>query len=262
MELSPTLIVVLVVSGILVGFINAISAGATAITIALYLFLGFPPTVANATNRISVMIQCVSASLSYRAQKVLDTKRALILALPTMAGAFLGALLAARLDGVIFERAFGLVLLLMLAFIFYDPKKLKHGNESLLERGHHWKQFVVFFLIGIYGGFVQVGTGFFFIMAGVLMVGCNIIQSNAIKSLIMLLYSAVCVAVFWNDGLIRWDFGLIHGCGAFIGGILGSRMAVKKGVNFIRWITVGVIVITALQLFGILDFKMIFSNIL
>ena len=48
----------------------------------------------------------------------------------------------------------------------------------------------------------------------------------------------------------------------FIGSFVASRLAVKKGVEFVKWVMVAVIVFTAAHLFNIIDIKEIFGNIL
>ena len=55
--MSLVIVLTLLISGLIVGFVNTLSAGGTAISIALYLALGLSPVEANATNRIGVLMQ-------------------------------------------------------------------------------------------------------------------------------------------------------------------------------------------------------------
>ena len=91
MTLTLPIEILLIVSGLIVGFINTLSAGGTAISISIYLALGLPVDVVNATNRVGVLIQSISSSITYHSKKVLDYKKALLLAIPTTIGAFIGA---------------------------------------------------------------------------------------------------------------------------------------------------------------------------
>ena len=60
------------------------------------------------------------------------------------------------------------------------------------------------------------------------------------------------------DNEINWKFGLIMALGNMIGALVASRMAVKKGVVFVKWVIIIVVLMTSAQMFGIYDFKDLF----
>ena len=255
MPLTTSLAILLIVSGLVVGFINTLSAGGTAISISIYLMLGLPADVVNATNRVGVLVQSVASATTYHAKKVLDYKKALLLAIPTTIGAFIGSLIAVHVNENVIRCVLPIVLIMMIVFLFRNPKKLETDNIAKLDKGFTLKQFIVYFLIGIYGGFIQVGTGFFLIMAGVSCVGFNIVKTNASKVFIMLIYTCASILVFAQKDIVRWDFGLLHGLGCVVGSVVGSLLGVKKGANFVKWVSVFVIILTILMLFNIIDLK-------
>jgi uncharacterized membrane protein YfcA len=43
--------------------------------------------------------------------------------------------------------------------------------------------------------------------------------------------------------------------GNFTGALIASRMAVKRGAAFVRWIIIAVIVVTALEMLGVLHIR-------
>jgi uncharacterized membrane protein YfcA len=59
---------------------------------------------------------------------------------------------------------------------------------------------------------------------------------------------------------INWAYGLTMTAGNVAGAFIASRMAVNKGANFVRWVIVVVILITAAHLFGLIDFKEMISS--
>lgn len=258
MTLTLPIAVLLVVSGLVVGFINTLSAGGTAISISIYLTLGLPVDVVNATNRVGVLIQSISSAITYHSKKVLDYKKALLLAIPTTIGAFAGANMAVQVTEDVIRYTLLGVLLLMTVFLFYKPDKLETDRATETKRLTP-KQIIVYLLIGFYGGFIQVGTGFFLIMAGVSCVGYNLVRTNASKVFIMLIYTVVSLLVFAQKGIIRWDYGILHGTGCVIGSITGTLIGIKKGSTFVKWVSVGVILLTILILFNIINLKEIFG---
>jgi beta-aspartyl-peptidase (threonine type) len=54
---------------------------------------------------------------------------------------------------------------------------------------------------------------------------------------------------------VNWEYGLTLTIGNIIGALIASRMAVKKGVNFVRWVIVIVILLTSGHLFGLYDIR-------
>lgn len=260
--MSITLILILVISGLFVGFINTLSAGGTVISIALFLALGMPANAANATNRVQVLIQSFSASLLFRQKELLDNRKILKLALPTMAGALVGSVFASLITQNLFPYFMGTILLIMIVFMLYKPKVLYQDNPQKADKPITFINYLTFFAIGVYGGFIQIGTGYFLILASTMMLGYDIIKTSALKVTIMFLYTIVAIAIFMFESKIYWTYGLLHSLGGVTGSWIATKFALKKGANFVRWVIIIVIILTALNLFGIINPKSLFNEIL
>jgi len=87
-------IILLLVTGLIVGVINTLAGGATIISLSVLMFLGLPPNVANATHRIAALFQTFVSTSTFRKEKVLDFKKALYLGIPTAFGSLIGAYIA------------------------------------------------------------------------------------------------------------------------------------------------------------------------
>ena len=253
-------ITVLIVSGVLVGFINTLAGGGTIISLSLFMMLGLPANIANGTNRVAVILQNLTSVSEFRRKKVLDFKKANKLAIPTMIGALLGAQIASDINEEVFRKAIGVVMIIMMYFIIAKPSQWLKGTENLMEKPVSWFQIVIFFLIGVYGGFVQVGIGYFILAGVVLGAGYDLVKANAIKVWIVLLYTPLALIVFVLNDQVRWDYGLIHAIGNIIGAFIASRFAVSWGTNFVRWVVIVVIIVFASDLLGIINIKEILST--
>lgn len=255
-------ITALIVSGVLVGFINTLAGGGTIITVSLLIFLGLPITMANGTNRIAVLLQTLVAVLTFRKQKLLDTRKGLILCLPSIVGSVSGSVVAANINANILEKVVAVAMFLLLFFIVYKPERWLKSQKQLMADQVSLLEHVAFLLIGFYGGFIHIGVGFFMIAALVLMSGYDLLKANAIKNLLVLAYAPFSLAVFMYYGQINWGYGLILSIGNIIGAFVASRFAVSWGSGFIRWVMIVVIVITGLQLLDVYDFKTIFAYLI
>ena len=255
-------IIVLIVSGILVGFINTLAGGGTIITISLLIFLGLPATVANGTNRIAVLLQTFVAVVTFRKKRILDVKKGVLLCFPTVIGSIVGSMTATHLDASVLEKIIAGAMFLMLFFVVYKPEKWLKSQEHLVEQKLQWYHYLAYLIIGFYGGFIHIGIGFFMIAALVFMSGYDLLKANAIKNLLVLAYAPFSLAIFVYYGQVNWAYGLILSIGNVIGAFFASRYAVSLGTNFIRYVIIVVILITVLQLLGVYNFASIFKFVL
>jgi uncharacterized membrane protein YfcA len=253
--MSWLIVTALISSGVLVGFINTLAGGGTIISISLFMFLGLPATIANGTNRIAVLLQTLVSSASFKKQKVLDTRKGLLLGIPTVIGSIIGAEIAVDINEKLFEQAIGVIMLIMMIFIVYKPQQWLKGKQELLQRKLTPVQFLIFFIIGLYGGFIHVGVGYFILAGLVLNAGYDLVKANALKVFIVLLYAPFTIIVFIYNKQINYEYGLIHAIGNIIGAFIASRFAVSWGANFVRWVIIVIILLTSAQMFGIVDLK-------
>ncbi len=253
-------IIALIVAGLFVGFINTLAGGGSIISLSLLMFLGLPAGVANGTNRIAIMIQNIIATTSFKQQKVLEVRKTFMLGIPAIIGSLLGAWIAVDLSEKVLKTAMAIIMLFMLVFILYNPKKMLSGNDLLQNRKVNLKNIIIFFLIGVYGGFIQVGVGYILLTALILSVGYSLVKANAAKVMIVLMYLPFSLVIFILNDQVNWKYGLIMAIGSIIGAFIASRLAVKKGVNFIRYVIIAVILLTASHLFGFIDMQSIFNT--
>ncbi|MCD4666035.1 MAG: sulfite exporter TauE/SafE family protein, partial [Bacteroidales bacterium] len=241
-------IIILIVSGLLVGFINTLAGGGSIISLSILMFLGLPANVANGTNRIAIFIQNIAAVGSFRQQKVLDHKKGFWLAIPATLGSVVGAWIAVDLNEDVIEKAIAVIMLVMMVVILYKPQRWLKGQIELQEKKISFWQVTLFFFIGIYGGFLHMGVGYALLAGIVLGAGYDLVKANAIKVLIILIWSPITLLIFVFNGQVNFAYGIILSIGNFIGALIASRMAVKKGASFVRWVIIVVILITAAQI--------------
>lgn len=253
--MSWLIVFALIFSGVFVGFINTLAGGGTIISIALLMVLGLPANVANGTNRIAVIFQNMTSAGSFAQQKVLDFRKGSWLALPTIIGSVIGAQLAVDIQEELFRKAIAIIMLVMLFFIIYKPSVWLKGQDKLVLRKVSVWQYIIFFFIGVYGGFIQVGVGYFLLAGIVLGAGYDLVKANAIKVWIVLLYTPFALIVFVLNGQVNWKYGLIHAIGNVTGAYIASKWAVSWGTNFVRWVIVVVILVFSSDLLGLINIK-------
>jgi len=240
-------------AGFVAGFINTLAGSGSLVTLPLLIFLGLPATVANGTNRVAILLQNVIGVTSFRQQKVLDLRGGLMLAAPAVVGSLLGAQIAVNLNEEMMRRAIGIVMLAMLVVILIRPKRWLEGRSERVGQRPGLKELAAFFAIGIYGGFIQAGVGIFLLAGLVLVAGYDLVRANAVKVLIILCFTLFVIVVFVMNGQVQWGIGLVLALGNMMGAWVASRMAVQRGASFVRWLLIGVVIVSAMSLLGVAD---------
>jgi len=244
---------ILVGTGILVGFINTLAGSGSLITLPLLMFIGLPANVANGTNRVAILMQTAVGVRGFKKHKVFQIREGIWLSLPAVIGALIGAALAVDIDDRTMTRAIGLLLIVMFFLIILKPEAWVKGKAGQVKAKPGLLQVLIFFGIGLYGGFIQAGVGFFLLGGLVLGAGYDLIKANAIKNLVVLLYTPFALAVFIWNGQVNWLAGLTLGVGNMLGAWIATRVAVSWGTKFVRIVLLTVIFLASLKLLGVFN---------
>ncbi len=233
----------LVVAGFIAGFVNTLAGSGSLVTLPALIFLGLPATVANGTNRVAILMQNVVAVGSFRRLKVFKIREGLILTIPAILGALVGARIAVELNEEAMRRAIGVVMLLMAVNLVVKPKRWLKARSEDGEISKGPVTMIGLFFAGMYGGFIQAGVGFFLLAALVFGAGLDLLKANAIKVLIALSFTIFALPVFFAHGQVDWKLGAVVGSGNMMGAWVATRLAVKRGVDFLRWFLLAVAVV-------------------
>ncbi|MEI7597159.1 MAG: sulfite exporter TauE/SafE family protein [Bacteroidota bacterium] len=245
--MNPILEIILVVAtGIFCGFVNTLAGSGSVISLPMLMFLGLEPHVANATNRVAIFLQSVTGTYKFYQKGKLDLKLGIKMAAIASAGSIIGANIAVSIDKEMMQKAIGIVMVIMLFVVLVKPEKWL--QKELLETKTKLTAFqiIALFGMGIYGGFIQAGVGIFLLSLLVMGMGLDSIKANAIKILITAVYNIFAIGIFIYYGQVNWYYGLILAGGNIAGTQIAMRYGLKLGVNFIRWVVVFMISVSAI----------------
>jgi uncharacterized membrane protein YfcA len=228
-------------AGLVAGILNVIAGGGSFLTLPILLFLGLPAPMANGTNRVSLLFQNVGAVWAFKKHDVMDWDEAKRAAIFATLGALLGVWMVFQVDDHTFKRILAFLMIAVTLVTLLSGKKGKGGEELIRRRIPVWATSLGYFLVGIYGGFVQAGIGFFMLVITTLS-GFDLVRGNAIKVFCILVFTVVVLGVFISQGAINWGLGLCMAAGSIIGAQIGVRLAVTRGHGWVRMVvTVAVI---------------------
>ena len=246
MELDIVLVFVLVLTGLGAGMIDAIAGGGGLITLPVLLAVGMNPVEALATNKLQGSFGTLAASAYFVRKKLVDLSQMKLMIACTFAGAVMGTLLVQQLDTSLLSAVMP-ILLVLIALYFMFSKRM--GDEDRDRRvSHAVFAFVFTFAIGFYDGFFGPGTGTFFAMAFVSLLGFSMARATAHTKVLNFTSNIASLIFFAMGGNIIWLAGFIMAAGQLVGGQLGARMVVSKGVSLVRPLIVVVTLVMSAKL--------------
>lgn len=248
MEISWFNVMILLIAGFAGGFVNAVSAAGSLITLPAFIFAGLSPAQANATNRIAILIQNFSSVSAYRTKGIKTEPYMWWAALAAIPGAIAGAWFSLKIPDDMFTKILSVVMILFLVITLSNPLKNVTKQNERMSLGYKISGLVLFFLIGIYGGFIQAGTGFFIMAAGLLHHRFDLIKTNLYKALVMFTYTIAAVLMFMWKGDILWLQGIILALGMGAGAFSGVRWSMVVSEIWLKRVIVVIVSAMAIYL--------------
>jgi uncharacterized membrane protein YfcA len=218
----------LTVTGFIAGIINTLAGGGSNLTLPALMIMGMPADIANATNRVGVLLQSVSGIAGFKKyNKLASHDLPAILSLTILGGVF-GALAALVMSAQTLKYvllgsmiAMSLVMILVPSLILPTvetaPKLVRSTPSSWL----------ILFISGFYGGLIQAGVGFLLLFALAGSLHYDLVRANALKLVCTLAFTLSALGIFIYQDLILW----LPGLALALGNIIGAWIAVKVSIN-------------------------------
>lgn len=236
--------VLLGVAGTLAGLVNSMAGGGSFFTVPVLIAAGIEPVIANGTIRVGALMQNIAGTWTFGRRGLIEWSLVRRLLLPMCVGAWLGAMMAIRLDNEVFRPLFGIALLVWALLLLFRPGRFIQASQE--PRAAGLGALLLSFLIGIYGGFLQAGTGFPLIALLVLFLGRSPVEANGVKMALVLGFTMLSLPTFAFAGKVDWINGLWLGGGMMLGAWLGSHWQLRSGAGIVRIFVIVMIVISGL----------------
>ena len=241
-------------AGFLAGVINTLAGSGSLVTLPLLVFLGLPAGVANGTNRIGVLLQSVVGAWEFRRGGATLPRNVWLPIAAAVAGSVVGAAIAVDLDQVLLERSIAVLMVVMLGVVLVRPNRWLRERPERTASRPAWLVAPLFFVIGLYGGFIQAGVGVLLLAAMVLGLGYDLVTANYVKLVVVLIYTVPAIGVFLANDQVDWMLGLLLAAGQAAGAWVAARFATtnERANIWVRRLLIAVVVVGILQFSGVL----------
>jgi uncharacterized membrane protein YfcA len=253
-------------TGILIGLVGTlIGAGGGFIHVpVLIIFYGFTPQHAIGTSMAVVMMNAISGTFSYLAQKRIDYEIAIKFAVAASPGVFIGALLSQYFTKGSFSVIFS-VLLGFLSYYLFSGKefsvvrtKVVQAPQTRYLRDATGEEFsyapdmsvgiAASTLVGIFSGLFGIGGGIIHVPLMYSALGIPVHIATATSHCILAITSFVGFVVFVGLGYVDLDYAVVLGIGTVIGASYGARLSLKTHPYIIKRVIAVCLFLLALRL--------------
>lgn len=140
-----------------------------------------------------------------------------------------------------------IVLILVAAYTYSKKNFGQTIHKELSNTKQLQYALIISVVIGFYDGFIGPGAGSFFIMAFIGILGFDFLKAGTYAKLINLSTNLGSISLFMLKGTILWSVALPMAVCNAMGGILGAKLAIYKGNQFIRIFFLLVVMATLLR---------------
>jgi uncharacterized membrane protein YfcA len=237
---SFSILPLLFVVGLAAGWVDSIAGGGGLITVPVLLGIGLSPAQALGTNKLQAVFGSGSAAWHYGRAGLINFRGAVAGIVFTALGAGIGALAVQHIRPDFLRAVIPFLLIAIAVFFLFRPQLGDVDAHPRLASGRF--HFMFGLALGFYDGFFGPGTGTFWAMAYVLLLGFNLTKATAHTKLMNFTSNAASLAMFALGGQIHVLAGLTMGVGEIVGARVGAKMVMRRGAQFIRpiFITVAI----------------------
>jgi len=232
---------------LLAGFIGAQVGGGGMITLPTLLALGLSSPLAIGTNRLAALFINLSAAVQYWRNKKITFRKFIPFTILAVIGSVFGAELVLTIDPVLLEKVIITLLIFLVVIVLYKKEIGTMEEEVKIPKKYIPLLILAAFFLGAYAGSIGVAATTF-IAALFIFQGQNFIKGMANAILITTFTSVSSLIVFMVHDTIVYSLAIPQGIGAFIGGWIGSKVAIKKGNIWVRMLFVVISIIMIAKL--------------
>ena len=244
--LSLSALLILWLAGLFAGFVDSIAGGGGIISLPALLATGMPPHLALGTNKLQGTFGSMTSAINYTRKGLVILHEIPMGVIFTALGALAGTMTVQVLSPEFLRHIILFLLVGVFLYTLFSPNLGKLDQRPSMAAP-------VFFgctglVLGFYDGFFGPGTGSFWTIALVVMLGLNLKKATAHTKVFNFTSNVVALGAFFAGQHVVVSAGLLMGAGQMLGAFVGSRLVIQKGTGFVRVFFLVVVAATIIKL--------------
>lgn len=233
----------------IVAFLSSIISGMSGggggfIMTPYYLLIGLSPQQIVAGASVASLGLGSSSLIAMRGRQLINKRFLAPLAFLTIAFTLLAMLILPKIQSGAFELAIGVLLILLTPTLFIKKARLQPGERSQKSILLGYTSYAIILFASSLGG----GLATLLFLPLMFLMGLSTLQANALRRVLMLIQAVIAFLVTLPQGYIVWSYALAALIGCYLGGHIGTKIALKRGENFIKYSLAAIMVISGIIL--------------
>lgn len=233
----------------IVAFLSSIISGMSGggggfIMTPYYLLIGLTPQQIVAGASVASLGLGSSSLMAMRGKGLIEKRFLWPLAIVTVLFTILAMFVLPRIQSGMFEIAIGILLILLAPTLFINKSSMQPGERS---RKSIVAGYIIYAII-LFASSLGSGLATLLFLPLMFLMGLSTLQSNALRRALMLVQALVAFCIVLPQGYIVWGYALAGLVGCYIGGFIGTKIALKKGEKFVKYGLAGIMIISGLVL--------------
>jgi uncharacterized membrane protein YfcA len=231
------------------GFVDAIVGGGGLIQTpaALVLLPQYPVATVIGSLKIPACTGTAFATIQYLKKVTLNWRLAAIMCSTAFIAAFAGSEVLTMVSNRFMKPVIFIVLIIVAIYTYSKKNFGQHTHKTHSPKRELGYALLISISIGFYDGFIGPGAGSFLVLAFITLMGFDFLHASANAKLINLSTNFGSIVLFLLKGTILWKVALPMAACNGLGGILGARLAISRGNQFIRVFFMIIITATLLR---------------
>lgn len=242
---------ILIVIGLVAGVINTLAGGGSNLSLPALMMYGLPADVANATNRVSVFLQSLTASRGFYQHDKVDSASVKDTFFPLLAGGLVGAISASYLDVELLKPALLGTMIAVSLWVVFKSDAHDSTEKPVNSCWSSKSALLATFGAGFYGGFIQAGVGFVLIAAFVGTLNYDLLRANAMKVVATVIFTSIALVVFVLRDQIAWLPGLLLAVGSIVGAQVAVKFAVQVNAKTLKIMVLAMTILASIAAFWV-----------
>ena len=238
----------LVVSGFIAGFFDSVVGGGGVVTLPSLLWAGLPPYYALGTNKLAGTFASSTSSWTYFRSAWLDKKLLAWMFPFTFAGAWFGASTVLKVNERYLQTIILVAIVVITLITLFKKNMGEHNRFRGVTVGTLWLALPVAFALGFYDGFIGPGTGSFLLFTFLTLFRYDFQLAAGNGRVLNFSSNIAALLLFALRGKVVYLVGLPMGVAMMLGARAGSKLAIAKGVPYIRPLFIAVAVILSIKM--------------
>jgi uncharacterized protein len=239
-------IAMLLIAGLSAGFIDSIAGGGGLISVPALMWAGLPPHLVLGTNKMQSSFGTAAAVMRYSRAGLINWKQVRVTALITFLFAGIGALTVTQISNASLQMVVPWMLLAVALYTLLSPRMGIHSGHARLSPATF--SLLAGSTLGFYDGFFGPGTGSFWTLACIGLLGLELTRATAFTKVVNLSSNLASLLIFVFASKVRYDMAAVMIAGQIAGARMGSSLVIRHGAPFVRMVFLIVIFVMIIKL--------------